>query len=75
MSTTGAIELVRGRGMWIGVVLTEPRAAEVLATCRDEGLLVGAVGDRILRLAPALTIGDAEIDKALELLKKALTKP
>lgn len=70
--SSGAIELVRGRGLWIGVVLAEPKAGDVVTKAREAGLLVGGVGDRVLRLAPALITGDVEIDRGLELLGQAI---
>lgn len=70
--SNGAIETIRGRGMWIGVVFAEPVAAQVVSKCREDGLLVGGVGDNVLRLAPALIIGDAEIDRGVEILGRAI---
>lgn len=72
-SSGGRIELVRGRGLWIGIVLAQPKAADIVAKCREDGLLVGGVGDRILRLAPALITGDAEIDRGVQILGAAIT--
>ena len=36
--------------------------------CRDAGLLVLTAGERVLRLAPALVVGEAECDRALAIL-------
>ncbi|TNY35323.1 acetylornithine transaminase [Thermomonospora catenispora] len=47
---------VRGRGLWLGVVLTADRAAEVEAAARDAGFLVNAVQPNVIRLAPPLII-------------------
>jgi len=41
---------------------------------REIGLLVNAVGDRVVRLAPPLTVSDEEIDRAADLLAEALEK-
>ena len=38
------------------------------------GLLVNGVGDRVVRLAPPLTVSDDEIDRASELLAEAVSK-
>ena len=40
--------------------------------CREGGLLVLTAGDRVLRLAPALIVSDAECDRAMEALAQAL---
>ena len=53
---------VRGLGLWLGIVLTEPVAAHVEAAARDAGFLVNAAGPDVIRLAPPLVISDAQID-------------
>ena len=68
----GQVEALRGRGMWIGVVLKEERGSKIVTKARDLGLLVNGIGEKTLRLAPALTIGDAELDKGVELLAEAV---
>ena len=50
-----------GRGLLIGVVLTQPIAKEVVAASQERGLIVNAAADGRLRLAPPLVIGDAEV--------------
>jgi acetylornithine/N-succinyldiaminopimelate aminotransferase len=62
---------VRGRGLLLGAVLDRP-AAEVVTECREQGLVVLTAGDDVLRLAPPLTIGDAEIAEAVEILGRIL---
>jgi acetylornithine/N-succinyldiaminopimelate aminotransferase len=54
---------VRGRGLLVGVALTEPAAAAVSAAALDEGLIVNAANDATIRIAPPLIIGDAELDE------------
>ena len=51
---------VRGRGLWLATVLTEPAAARVEATARDAGFLVNAVQPDAVRLAPPLITGAAD---------------
>jgi len=41
---------------------------------RELGLLVNAIGERVVRLAPPLTVTDEEIDRASELLAEAVAK-
>ena len=48
---------VRGRGLWLAAVLTQPLAAQAEAAARDAGFLVNAVQPDAIRLAPALIIG------------------
>ena len=67
---TGVIE-VRGRGLLVGVVVDRP-AAEVVASCRELGLLVLTAGDDVVRLAPPLTITAENVADALTRLAAAL---
>ncbi|MEV3988487.1 acetylornithine transaminase [Streptomyces sp. NPDC049837] len=59
---------VRGAGLLLGVVLAEPVAPSVQKAAQDAGFLVNAAGPTTLRLAPALTVGEAEADALLEAL-------
>jgi acetylornithine aminotransferase len=47
---------VRGRGMWLGIVLTSQAASQVEAAARDAGFLVNAVQPDVIRLAPPLVL-------------------
>ncbi|HEY6907758.1 MAG TPA: acetylornithine transaminase [Myxococcales bacterium] len=62
----------RGMGLLRGVLLSEDLAPRVVARARELGLLVNAIGERVIRLAPPLTVSDEEIDEAAERLGKAI---
>jgi len=64
----------RGAGLLRALLLGEDLAPQVVAKARELGLLVNAVGDRVVRLAPPLTVSDEEIDRASELLAEAVVK-
>jgi acetylornithine/N-succinyldiaminopimelate aminotransferase len=64
----------RGLGLWRAVVLAEDLAPKVVARARELGLLVNGIGDRVLRLAPPLTVTEAEIDEAAALLGRAIAE-
>jgi len=51
---------VRGSGLWLGVMLTAPVAADVTATARERGFLVNPVQPDVVRLAPPLILTEAE---------------
>jgi acetylornithine aminotransferase len=51
---------VRGSGLWLGVVLTAPVAAEVTAAARERGYLVNPVQPDVVRIAPPLILTEAE---------------
>jgi acetylornithine aminotransferase len=65
---------VRGRGLLVGFE-TPARAGEVVEAARDEGLLVLTAGDRVVRLAPPLTVSDDEVAAALDVLARVVTLP
>lgn len=65
------VELVRGEGMMIGIVLKKGDAHEVAQKCLDNGLLV-LTAKTLVRLLPPLTTSRAEIEKGLEILRSCL---
>jgi len=64
----------RGAGLLRALLLSEDLAPKVVAKARELGLLVNAIGERVVRLAPPLTVSDDEIDRAAELLAEAVRK-
>ncbi|GGM13552.1 acetylornithine transaminase [Nakamurella endophytica] len=53
---------VRGRGLLLGIVLTDPVAPRVADVARDRGFVVNATGPDVLRLAPPLVLTTAQAD-------------
>jgi acetylornithine/N-succinyldiaminopimelate aminotransferase len=72
LTAGGRVARVRGRGMLLGLVLRGVAAGEVMKIARDRGLIVNAIGDDVLRLAPPLTLTAADADLAVERLAAAL---
>jgi acetylornithine/N-succinyldiaminopimelate aminotransferase len=68
------VEGMRGRGLLIGVETTAP-AADVVDAAREEGLLVLTAGEKVVRLAPPLTVGAEEVAAALDVLARVVTLP
>ncbi|MFJ2544330.1 acetylornithine transaminase [Microbacterium sp. NPDC087589] len=64
---------VRGRGLLIGVALGAPVANDVVAAAQQRGLIVNAANPETVRIAPALTIGDAELAEFRELFAASLS--
>ncbi|MFE0679041.1 acetylornithine transaminase [Streptomyces sp. NPDC058867] len=56
---------VRGAGLLLGIVLTEPLAPQVQQAAQDAGLLVNAPAPEVVRLMPPLNLGDEEVDAFL----------
>ncbi|MFG2192279.1 acetylornithine transaminase [Streptomyces sp. NPDC048639] len=66
------VDQVRGAGLLLGMVLTEPVAPDVQRAAQEAGLLVNAVAPDVVRLAPPLIIGDGEVDAFLGALPAIL---
>jgi acetylornithine/N-succinyldiaminopimelate aminotransferase len=64
----------RGAGLLRALLLSDDVAGKVVAHAREAGLLVNAIGERVIRVAPPLTVSDAEIDRAAGLLAEAVAK-
>jgi acetylornithine/N-succinyldiaminopimelate aminotransferase len=72
LASTGApISGVRGRGLMLGIALRADVARDVAAAALDAGLIVNAIGDRTIRLVPALIITRDEVDEAVVRLRRA----
>ncbi len=54
---------IRGAGLLLGVVLTEPVAGEVAAAALRHGLIINAANESTIRLAPPLIIGAVEVEQ------------
>ncbi len=67
-----AVTEVRGRGLLLAVSLSGEVAGEVVAACRERGLLVNNVRPDRIRLMPALIVEDGEIDRACDILEEAI---
>lgn len=61
------IEEIRILGTMIGVQLSVP-GASVVQRCMEQGLLVNCTQGNVVRLLPALTLSDEQIEQGLEIL-------
>jgi len=69
------IREVRGAGLLIGAELDEESgitAGDIIAACRQIGLLILPAGPQVLRFLPPLNVTAAEVDEALEKLASAI---
>jgi acetylornithine aminotransferase len=66
------IDGCRGSGLLIGIGLTHPVSKALVAAAQEHGLVINAPNDETIRLVPALTIGDVEIDEFIELFTATL---
>ncbi len=67
-----AVSSVRGRGLLLAAELKGVEAPAAYRGRLDRGLVVNAVTPTSLRLAPPITVSDAEIEEAVALLAEVL---
>jgi acetylornithine aminotransferase len=63
---------VRGAGLLLGIVLTEPLAPQVQQAAQDAGFLVNAPAPNVVRLMPPLNLGDDDVEAFLRTLPGVL---
>ena len=63
---------VRGRGLLLGVGLKNVLAKDVELECRKLGLLLNAVTENTLRLAPALIVNIEQVKRCAEIIEDAI---
>jgi acetylornithine aminotransferase len=65
----GCISDIRGRGVLLGLQLDESRPAkDVMLTCLDRGLIVCIAKQNVVRLAPPMTIDEAQLARGMDIL-------
>jgi acetylornithine/N-succinyldiaminopimelate aminotransferase len=68
----GCVARVRGAGLMVAMLLDRDIAAELEAAALAHGLLVNAIGPRVIRMVPPLIIGKTEVDRAVDILSQSL---
>ncbi len=69
----GQIRQVRGRGLIWGLE-TDRDVTPLIQAGYEEGLITCKAGPRVLRLLPPLIVGQAELDRAVEILDRAFSR-
>ncbi|MEW5894512.1 MAG: aspartate aminotransferase family protein [Candidatus Omnitrophota bacterium] len=67
------IKEIRGQGLMIGIELTVP-GQTIVEDCLQQGLLINCTHETVLRIMPALTVTKKQMDKALSIIKNALSR-
>ena len=67
------VKEVRGAGLLIGIELERLKASEIATAMRDAGVLVNAANPTTIRIAPALIVTDAQINKFVSIFKKVIS--
>lgn len=66
------VKEVRGAGLLLGIELESLKASDVSDAMRSAGVLVNAANATTIRIAPALIVTDAQIDKFISLFRKVI---
>jgi len=67
------VKEVRGAGLLLGIELESLKASDVSDAMRDAGILVNAANATTIRIAPALIVTDAQINKFISTFRKVIT--
>lgn len=67
------VKEVRGAGLLIGIELETLKASEIATAMRDAGVLVNAANPTTIRIAPALIVTDAQINKFISIFRKVIS--
>jgi acetylornithine aminotransferase len=74
ISSLPKVDHVRGRGLLLGVQLSAGMAAkDVYVHLLAKGLIVNAVNETTIRLAPPITVTYEEMDEAISLIASELS--
>jgi predicted acetylornithine/succinylornithine family transaminase len=68
------IDEVRGKGLLLAIGLKQDVAERVVLDALAEGLIANAVRPNAVRLAPPLTVSEAELDEAVAILGKTIAR-
>lgn len=66
---------VSGEGLWLGVQLAEPVAAQLVSTALTHGFIVNAVQPDVVRLAPPLILTAEQADSFVAALPALIHRP
>ncbi|HWO74149.1 MAG TPA: aspartate aminotransferase family protein [Dehalococcoidia bacterium] len=69
-----AVVGVRGKGLLLAIALNADISEKVVLDCLANGLIVNNVRPNAVRLAPPLTVTEAECDEAVEIIEKAVAR-
>jgi ornithine--oxo-acid transaminase len=66
------VDFIRGKGLWIGIVLKQP-ARPFCKALMEKGILAKDTHGNVIRIAPPLVIKKEEIDQAFDAIEEVLT--
>jgi acetylornithine aminotransferase len=67
------VKEVRGSGLLLGIELETLKASDIATALRDAGVLVNAANATTVRIAPALIVTDAQINRFISIFRKVIS--
>jgi acetylornithine aminotransferase len=67
------IKEVRGAGLLLGIELESKKASDIALAMRNLGVLVNAANETTIRIAPALIVTDAQINRFISIFRKVIS--
>ena len=67
------IDHIRGKGLMIGIQLTET-GKDIVDKCLEKGLRINCTHDTVLRFMPSMTVTTDQIDQAIKILDSVLSE-
>jgi predicted acetylornithine/succinylornithine family transaminase len=64
---------IRGKGLLLGMELTQP-CDSVVKACLDKGILINCAAGNVLRFIPPLIVQQKDVNQLLDILHKVLSK-
>ena len=68
------IKSIRGKGLMIGIELTDPLAKKIAVELLNNKIIVGTSGDSVVRLLPPFIISENEIKEFVKTFKSVVSK-
>lgn len=67
------VKEVRGAGLLLGIELESKKASDIALAMRNQGVLVNAANETTIRIAPALIVTDAQINRFISIFRKVIS--
>ena len=74
ISKIKGVKEVRGAGLLIGIEFSTPQAYQVRDVLLNKGVIVNAPSESVIRIAPALTVTQVQIEKFIKLFTEAVAE-
>jgi len=71
LANCSRVSAIRGKGLLVGIQLTEP-AEPFIRAAQEKGLLVLSAGPQVIRLLPPLVVEEEQIQEAVSVLAEVL---